>query len=122
MNRKFLVVTGLFYFIATILGLVNVLNNNFSGISWVFVPLGIFIWGDALILGPFISLGSLWLLIKNKPVWTGLFFSSYVAARSFFEVIYAFNTQFSDSIRPWDVHWRNLEIVKSWNTTEIFVL
>src|SRR3989344_2691305 len=121
MNRKFLMIAGVLYLSATILGIINVLNGNFSETAWVFVPLGIFIWGDAIVLGPFIALACLWLWVKNKSVWTGLFFSIFAAIRSFIEIIYALNAQFSNTVRPWEVHWRNMEIVKSVGLVETYV-
>lgn len=122
MNRKFLVAAGVLYFIATILGVTNVLNGNFSGIAWGFVPMGIFIWGDAIVLGPFIMLACLWLLSINKPVWTGLFFSVFATVRSFIEIIYALNAQFSSTVRPWELEWKELGLVKSIGLMEIFVV
>lgn len=112
----------IFYLIATVFGLFNVLGGNFDGIAWVFAPLGIFIWGDALILGPFLAVASGWLLFKNKPIWDGLFFSTFVAVRSFVEISYSLNAQFSATSRPWELNWNNLAIVKSIGFTEMFVL
>lgn len=122
MHKKFLRIIISLYFLATILGFINVLKGNFSGIAWVFAPLGIFIWGDALILGPFITSICLWLYFKNKTVWTGLFFSTFAGIRSFIETVYALNAQFSDTIRPWETNWASLEIVKPLGKQEIFVI
>ena len=122
MNKKFLVVSGFLYLLATILGIIHTVNSDFSAISWAFVPMGIFIWGDALILGPFIISGIIWLWFKDKSTWTGLFFSTYLTVRSFIEIIYSLNAQFTDSVRPWEMSWMSLGIVKSFGRAEIFVL
>lgn len=114
-NKRFLVVIGVLYLLAFILGLPNTLNGNFSGISWFFTPLGILIWGDALIIGPFIALGCLWLWYKNNFSWTGLFFSAYYGARSFFEIVYCMVGQcfpLDPNNRPWEVPWRGFGMVQ----------
>lgn len=121
-NRKLILILGLLYFFAFIFGFFNVANGNFSQISLLFVPLGIFIWGDSLILGPWMVLVCLWLWIKNRSTLSGLFFSLYGAARSGIEVFYALNAQFSSTTRPWEFYWRDLFIVQSLERTEVFVL
>lgn len=121
-NRQFLSITGLLYLIAFLLGVINVPAGNFSGTAWLFVLLGIFIWGDALILGPFMIIACIWLYFKNKRVLTGLFFSIFLAVRAFFEIAYALNAQFSGSIRPWEIEWRESKLIQSVGINETFVL
>ncbi len=120
--RKIILVLASLYLIAFILGVVNLLDNNFSGIAWVFAPMGIFIWGDALIISPFMIAGLLWLYKKKSNIWTGLFLSVFVMVRSFIEIPYSLNAQFSSSVRPWELGWRDMGLVKNLDITEIFVL
>lgn len=122
MNRKFLIVIGLLYLLASVLGFISFVNGNFNGISWVFTPLGIFIWGDALILGPFITLTSVVLWIKNNHLFTGLFFSSFFTIRWFFEIVYSMMAQFSRDTRPWEIGWKSLPWVQSIGVIEVLVL
>ena len=78
--------------ILTILAISKSRNNQFySDTAWAW-PLGIFVWGDALILGPFWSLTglvSLWM----QPIQILRFFLLFYTIRSAYEVVYWINHQ-----------------------------
>ncbi len=105
-------------FIAVVFGSVK----NFSGIAWPFAPLGIFIWGDAIILGPFLLISALILKHKNNSALTGFWFSLYIAVRSFVEIFYNLSAQFSTTTRPWETSIREYTVHIGKDVNEIFVL
>ena len=104
-NKIFLLVVGLSSLITSAWGWVNYFQENsvFSMLSWPFFWLGIFVWGDGMILGSFLFLGSIFLWFKNKSILSGMFFSAYATIRSFIEILYNLNAQFSSVNRPWEV-------------------
>ncbi len=104
-HRKLIIFVFIYSLLATIFGFTQILHGNFSGPSIAFVPLGILVWGDALILGFFLSLSCLFLWHLNNKVWTGLFFSGYVGVRAFIELLYWLNLQFTSVTRPWEQAW-----------------
>lgn len=124
MNRHkiFLLAIGLLALIATVLGFVNYFRGNFSGISWAFVWMGIFIWGDGIVLGLFLLLGCTYLLFKNNPIFTGMFFYAYVLMRSLIEIVYNLNAQFSDVTRPWEAYLPHLAATLHLERAELYVL
>jgi hypothetical protein len=63
----------------------------YSDTPWLF-PLGIFVWGDALILGPFWMIASLlFSFVSFMDMWRCIFI--FFALRSAYEVIYWINHQ-----------------------------
>lgn len=122
LNKKILLIILLISAIALIVGITKVLQGNFNQISLPFIPLVIFVWGDALIFGPFFILGCLWLWHKNNYVWTGMFFSTYYAVRLFIEALYNLNAQFSETVRPWESTWQKLTIVQDIRVIQIYML
>jgi hypothetical protein len=121
-HQLFLAIIGLVALCSAILGIYNWSVGNFSGIAWPFVWIGIFIWGDGIILGTFLFLSSIWLWLKNSPIFTGMFFSGYVAIRSFIEIIYNLNEQFTTTTRPWDSFIPAFASSLHLSTIEFFVL
>lgn len=121
-NRKFIVLLGVYSFVAFVLGLIYTLNGDFSKLTYFFFPLLIFIWGDALIIGIFLTLLCIWLYNKNRSTITGLFLFAYLSVRSFIEIIYVLNAQFSSTIRPWEINWRDSTIIKHLDINEVYVI
>ncbi len=95
--KIFLSIFGLFNLFIFIKGFYQCkIKANTYGITWALFPIGIFVWGDAVIFGLFwfgVSLASLiladWLLFL-------LIFSAFWLVRSLGETIYWFNQQFSN--------------------------
>jgi len=75
---------------------------NFPRSRGLFIWLGIFIWGDGIVLGLFLTVGGVVLWWKNDSIVTGLFFSTYASIRVFIEILYNLNAQFSTTPRPWE--------------------
>jgi hypothetical protein len=121
-NKAFLLVIGLLALAATVLGFVNYGRGNFSGVSWPFVWIGIFIWGDGIVLGTFLLLGCVYLWFKNNSIATGMFFSAYALLRSLFEVQYNLNAQFSTLSRPWEAYVPSLALALHLDKSELYVL
>lgn len=121
-HHLFLISLGSYSFLATIFGVINYLQGNFSGHSWLFFPLGIFVWGDAIVFGLFLTLVSLFLWNKNNLTYTGLLISAYALIRSFIEALYGLNAQFSTIYRPWEQEW--LELARNINLSplELYML
>ena len=66
-------------------------DQFYSDTHWL-IPLGIFVWGDALILGPFWAFSALafwWLPV----IWIIRYLSLFYAMRSAYEVVYWINHQ-----------------------------
>lgn len=103
-NKIFLIAVGAVALVSSVLGWINYFHNVsvFSVITWPLIWLGLFVWGDAMILGAFIFGACVVLWFKNNPVLTGLFFSAYYMIRSFIEALYNLNAQFSPVSRPWE--------------------
>jgi hypothetical protein len=74
------------------LGLKNSQKGNFYNETFLLNPLGIFVWGDALILGPFWLVSS-FIFIFICPLNVLRYYLLFWAIRSFFEVIYWLNHQ-----------------------------
>jgi hypothetical protein len=121
-HNIFLIIIGLVAFASVISGAYETSQGNFSGIAWPFAWIGIFIWGDAIILGSFLFLGSVFLWQKHNGALTGMFFSGYAALRSFIEIIYNLNAQFTTTTRPWESFIPTLASSLHLSTTEFFVL
>jgi hypothetical protein len=121
-NKKFISIIFTYSLLAFLFGIFQVSNGNFSGPSTPFVPLGILIWGDAVILGLFLTLASVVLWGKNDVIWTGLFFSAYVGVRAFIELLYWLNLQFTSVTRPWEKAWLQFSPFKSMPLMEFYVL
>lgn len=65
------------------------------GITWWLYPLGIFVWGDAIIFGLFWSLTGLLTLILNDWLLFLLIFSVFWLVRSIGETVFWLNQQFT---------------------------
>lgn len=80
----------------TVLGLTNSWKkkNPFGLCRW-FLPLGAFVWGDLVVLGPF------WLIVSGLILWTQQWLMAWIiislfwTLRSLGEMIYWFNEQFA---------------------------
>lgn len=71
-------------------------KKEFYSDVFMLVPLGIYVWGDALVLAPFWMVSSLlFLFISTEMIVKYLLF--FVMARSFFELIYWLNHQSANS-------------------------
>ncbi len=70
-------------------------KNNVYGLTPYLLPLGIFVWGDAVIFGIFWALSSLVALFLNDWILFLLIFCVFWTVRSLGETIYWFNQQFS---------------------------
>ena len=123
-NKVVLSVVGSVALISSILGWINYVNGVavFSVITWPIIWLGLFVWGDAMILGAFLFIASVVLWFKNNHVLTGLFFSTYFTLRSFIEAIYNLNAQFSSVTRPWEAYTVDLAKQLHFAPQEMFVV
>lgn len=70
-------------------------KKNPYGLAFAFLPLGVFVWGDALVLGVFWAGASTVLWWQQDWRLFGLVVSAFWAVRSFGEVVYWLNRQFS---------------------------
>lgn len=70
-------------------------HQNPYGLALRFLPLGVFVWGDALVLGAFWSATLPILIWLGDPVLAGLVLSVFWSVRSLGEVVYWLNRQFS---------------------------
>lgn len=84
-------VVGLVSLVVWLISFKKAKNEFYSDVKWLF-PLGIYVWGDALILAPF------WLI--SAVIWMGVtplfifrYFLLFGALRSCYEVIYWINHQ-----------------------------
>jgi hypothetical protein len=123
-NRYFLYFMGTSALVAAIYGWYAYFNGMsvYSVISFPFIWEGLFVWGDAMILGTFIFGASLFLLKKNDYVLTGLFFSIYYMIRSLIEAIYNLNAQFSPISRPWEGFVPDMAARFNFKPQELFVV
>ena len=122
LHKKILAALFIISVVSFVLGLIGTLQGNFNQVIWVLCPIGIFVWGDAIILGPFLALSAVFLWIKNRKSVTGLFLSLYVAIRAFIEVIYNLNAQFTTTSRPWDPYWQETRVTHFFGIIETNVL
>lgn len=74
-------------------------KHNPFGESFVLFLMGVFVWGDALVLGLFWFLVSLFVLVLKDWILFLLIFSVFWVVRSLGEVIYWFSHQFSTVVR-----------------------
>lgn len=74
-------------------------NKNVYGLTWVLFPLGIFVWGDAVLIGLFWTIAGLISVYLGDWILFLLIFSVFWSVRAFGESIYWFNQQFSTVIR-----------------------
>jgi hypothetical protein len=123
-TKYFLLVVAATTLIASILGWINYFKgvSVFSVITWQFIPLGIFVWGDAMILGTFLFVASVYLYFKQNTALTGLFFSAYFMIRSLIEALYNLNAQFSSVSRPWEGFIQPLADKLNFKIQEMFVV
>lgn len=122
MHRKYLFILMTLSLLATIIGVYEIAIGNFSDQTYLFYPLGIFIWGDAIIFGPFLTLLSLFLYHKNKKIYTGLVLSLYISVRSFIEIFYGLNAQFTTSLRPWELNYLQLAATVGLHSDQVQML
>jgi hypothetical protein len=115
----FIIIVGLGSFL---LGLLNTIYGNFNEVVWALCPIGIFVWGDAIILGPFLAVSAIWLWRRNNPTISGMFLSLYASVRSFIEIIYNLNAQFTTTVRPWDPYWQDTKVTRFFGIIETNVL
>lgn len=86
--------------VVTLEALKNCRREKFYQDTFLLFPLGIYVWGDALVLGPF------WLAVAVSGffvplIWLGRLTLLFFALRSLYEVIYWINHQVSArSYRP----------------------
>lgn len=97
-------------------------GGDVSGLCWPFWWIGIFTWDDGMVLGTFLFIACLILFFKNRAIVSGIFFSSYVLFRSFIEVLYNLNAQFSSTSRPWEEYLPNLAASLHLRVVELFVI
>lgn len=75
-----------------LLALVLSKRGKFYADSFVFIPFGIYVWGDALILAPFLAVSAV--ALSFLPViWTIRFVLLYWSLRNAYEVVYWLNHQ-----------------------------
>ena len=122
LHRKILAALFVISTVAFIFGMINTFQNNFNQVVWVLCPFGIFVWGDAIVLGPFLAISSVLLWIKNRPNITGMFLSLYAGIRAFIEVLYNLNAQFTTTARPWDPYWQDTRMTHFFGIIETNVL
>lgn len=92
---------------AVCLGIYNAhYKKNAFGITNWFLPLGVFVWGDAVVFGAFWLLAS-FVFFKVNSLWFTLFLiSCFWLIRSLGEMVYWLNQQFSKIIRdPAEKHF-----------------
>jgi len=77
-------------------------KKNAYGLTRILLPLGIFAWGDAVVLGPFWVISSIIALILKDWYLFLLIISIFWVVRSVGETIYWFNQQFSSKIYDWN--------------------
>lgn len=96
----FLIIFGAFNLIFSIWGVHQSKNKaNTYGITWALFPIGIFVWGDAVIFGLFWSLVSFFTLVIKDWILFLLIFSVFWLVRSLGETIFFFSQQFSTVMR-----------------------
>lgn len=72
-----------------------ILKKNAFGFAFHYTWLGVFVWGDALILGPFWFVASLLGILTHQPILFGLITSLFWVIRAAGETQYWFLQQFS---------------------------
>jgi len=85
--------------IFTITGLILSRRGKAYKKFWPLNLIGAFVWGDALIFGPFWILSSIIAMLAQRWFVFELIFLCFWLVRSFGETIYWFNQQFSSTIR-----------------------
>jgi len=78
---------------------VKINNKGLGEYTLSLVPIGIFVWADALLIAPFWILASIVSLLAKDWILFLLFFSVFWNVRSAGEAIYYFNQQFSQITR-----------------------
>ena len=121
-HKKILLSLGVIATISFILGVYNVFQGNFDFVTWILSPIGIFVWGDALILGPFLAISCWWLWKKNRVTISGMYLSLYAVVRAFIEVLYNLNAQFTSTQRPWDHYWQDTKMTRFFGIIDTNVL
>ncbi len=94
-------------------------QKNAFGYSTAFIPLGSWVWGDALIFGLFWFLVSVFILFKNDWILFLLIISVFWMVRSFAEIIYWLNQQFSVKERN---HPKNLKFNQFFHNDSIWFI
>lgn len=94
--KIFLILFSILNLIITIYGFYKCKHRAHTyGITWWLFPLGIFVWGDAIIFGLFWTLTGLITLIFKDWLLFLLIFSVFWLVRSIGETIFWFNHQFT---------------------------
>ncbi len=92
--------------IASAIGFKKSTSNQTNSLAKPFYPIGIFVFADALIVGPFWLAVSLLSIFYPNLILLGLVFSIFWVVRSFGETIYWLNQQFSPINRePPQKYW-----------------
>jgi len=94
-QKIFVIIFGLFNFIIFLKSLQEVKKGNVYGLTKFLFFVGIFVWGDAVVLAPFWIIVSLITLFLNNWYLFLLFISVYWTVRSLGETIYWLNHQFA---------------------------
>lgn len=77
----------------------SISKNNPYGLTKFLFLMGIFVWGDGLVIGPFWLLSSIFCFLIKDWLLFWLIVSAFWFVRSVGETIYWFNQQFSSVIR-----------------------
>lgn len=83
-----------FSVILFLLSVVKVRNNAFFSDTPVLIPLGIYVWGDAVVLSLFWFLLSTFALFQVSLFWLSFFVITFLSVRSAIEVVYWLHQQF----------------------------
>lgn len=95
-QRIFLIIYAIFNFSIFLWGVYQCrIKANSYGITWLLFPIGIFVWGDAVVFGLFWAGTSLISLILKDWILFLLIISVFWLVRSIGETIYWFNQQFT---------------------------
>jgi hypothetical protein len=121
-HKKILLAIGVVAIISFVLGTYNIFQGRFDEVVWLLCPVGIFVWGDALILGPFLAISCWWLWKKNRVTISGMYLSLYAVIRAFIEVLYNLNAQFTTTQRPWDHYWQDTRVTHFFGVIDTNVL
>lgn len=89
-----------------VIGVYQSRKHNYTGVSYIFYPLGAYVWADCVIFGLFFTVSSLVIYqLKNWDLFLAFYFV-FQSIRTFGESIYWFNQQFSTVNRnPGKTQW-----------------
>lgn len=99
MLSSLLIFAIFFFLLVSIMAVYKTRHNKFYQDTTFLWPFGIYVWGDALIVAPFLATVSLiWLLLGTDGATITKFIALSLGVRSFFEVIYWLNHQATDNV------------------------